>query len=475
MISDYLLDNSVFEPAAPDENTELNALANALRLAKGFKLFFVRCNLLQQRLRVIRKLKRKVRNKTAQWIHLDEPVSHLLDEIRSRISDPPPDAVFVSGIENSLRVAELAHKTAFVANLNASRNSFEVVVPCPLFLWIPDYVLTAIMNGAPDFFSIRSGVYFFSATPRNTDEIVRSMTIGNRAAANLSIQEKESRVIEIEHLLAEYESLAPDDRNKRAEVRLHRSLGYLLSLLGRYERAERHFLQALALVSDFNDLKAEFYCCLDLVFTSVNRGDLEKAEEYCSDALRRARQLEDKELEGATLTAVARLRTMQGRFEEAKELYLQGLNLQNVQLDSLDPSELNNLGNLYAHTNDLSQAELFYRKAVERKKEDGDIASAAGSLVNLGNVYYAQGRISEAEDALKESLGVARDLGLYGIEYRALRDLGNIRRAQNDISSAINFYKEALLLSKAVGDSKVADQISTSLSRLNRLVKEDKS
>jgi hypothetical protein len=146
-------------------------LSQALKLAQGFKLIFVRCNQNDQRLRIISKLRVELASLTIQEIHFTESVTHLLDTLRQVIAQPAPDALFVSGLEYSLPNTAEAHMTPLIANLNAARNSFPQAIPCPLVLWVPEYVLNAIMLGAPDFFSVRSGTYFFAASPGETTEL----------------------------------------------------------------------------------------------------------------------------------------------------------------------------------------------------------------------------------------------------------------------------------------------------------------
>jgi hypothetical protein len=179
MSSDTLDTIDAFAVDSPDEESELRALAQALRLAEGFKLIFARCNQPRQQKRVIAALRQQLADLKIQEIRFDQPITHLLNALNERLEQPPPQVIFVSGLEYSLPTAADAQKTKFVANLNASRNSFPQAIPCPLVLIVPEYVLTAIAQGAPDFFSIRSGLFFFAATPGETVDMFHSLTSDN--------------------------------------------------------------------------------------------------------------------------------------------------------------------------------------------------------------------------------------------------------------------------------------------------------
>ena len=117
--------DETFDFEAPDEEVELGALAQSLRLAKSFSLLFVRCNQASQRRRLIADVKRRVPELAdrIQQIHFDAPIPHLLDYLRR--SSRRPDAE--RGIRNrtrkrSDRGRQCGPKTPFVANLNAARD-----------------------------------------------------------------------------------------------------------------------------------------------------------------------------------------------------------------------------------------------------------------------------------------------------------------------------------------------------------------
>jgi hypothetical protein len=135
-------------------------------------------------------------------------------------------AGFVSGLEYSLPVAAEAYATSFIANLNAARDSFPEAVPCPLVLLVPEYVLIAILRSAPNFFSVRSGVYCFAAKPQETASLAQSITARDeQAVISLPLAEKLERITYVQSLLQDYQSLPPAQRDLKAEARLlHRSL-----------------------------------------------------------------------------------------------------------------------------------------------------------------------------------------------------------------------------------------------------------
>jgi hypothetical protein len=156
-----------FTLARSDDETELETLARALRLASGFKLFLGRCNQPGQRRRLLEQIRKRLPNMDLAQVQLPDATPHLLDYLREHLPDPQPDALFISGIENSLANRDHPDVSPLVLNLNAARDSFPNLLRSPLVLWVSDYALAAIMRGAPDFFSIRSGVYYFEDRGRS--------------------------------------------------------------------------------------------------------------------------------------------------------------------------------------------------------------------------------------------------------------------------------------------------------------------
>lgn len=399
-----------FEPTVPDEETELRTLARALQFADGFSLLFVRCHQHDQRRRLVAALRRELPQFNMLELHFKTPIDHLLHELhkelRQRLTQPPPDAVFVYGLEYSLPTAADAHATPFVANLNAARNSFGLIVPCPLVLWVPEYVLTAIMRGAPDFFSVRSGVYYFASTPQETAAIAESMIAGEEwAVANLPLAEKLERIAAIESLLAEYRTLPDAQRDRRAEARLLNRLGNLYWTLGRWTEAEACEQQSLAIY----------------------------------------RKLGDRGGEGKTLNNLGLVYFDRGRWAEAEEAYQHSLAIRREIGDHFDEGQiLTNLGNVYRSQRRWVEADVYFQHSLTIAQELGDRAREGNTLNSLGLVYTHRGRWTEAEAVYLHSLGIKQELGDRLGEGKVLINLALLRAVQGDIAGALAFGRQAI-------------------------------
>jgi tetratricopeptide (TPR) repeat protein len=122
----------------------------------------------------------------------------------------------------------------------------------------------------------------------------------------------------------------------------------------------------------------------------------------------------DVELElSSSLNYLAQLYRSQGRYSEAKTLYLQALEIQRRSLPENHPglaTSLNNLAALYRSQGRYSEAELLYLQALEidRRALPENHPSLATRLNNLATLYRSQGRYSEAEPLYLQALEINR-------------------------------------------------------------------
>lgn len=459
-----------FAACALDEETELRALAQAILFAEDFKLIFARVNQPQHRQRLIQLLREKLRESNVREIHFNEPITHLLDALRDQLGDSAPDALFVHGIEYSLPVAADAFTAPFVLNLNASRNSFAEVIRCPLIIWAPEYVLTAFMLGAPDFFSVRSGVYYFAAAPGETMETANALIAGNNIASdNLSLAEKQERVEAMKSLLADYEALSAGQRDLDTEERLHSRLGNLLFRLGMYDSARHHNQRLLDIARQTDDQSAESVALINLGMIFYQRGQWNKAIVMLEQGLQIAERLDDQDGKAVSLGNLANVYFQQQRWEEAQRIYGQCVELYRTLEDRVGEGwQLGNFGLVLARQGEYAAAEEALRRSVEIAREIGNQACEARMLINLGVMYVKQGRSSEAENSYRQSLETAQRIGMREDEWLALSNLAYLRSTQGDLKGAIELKRQAVEVLEKMDDVRNLTMVQAQLAEMEQ-------
>lgn len=402
-----------FAPGALDQETELAALAHALEFASGFSLLFVVCNQAPQRRQLMAEVRGRLPEFTIQEIIFNEPVNHLLDELRDRLAEPLPNAIFVSGLEHSMPHIADAAITSFIANLNASRNSIPSTLPRPLVFWIPEYVLTAIAHGAPDFFSIRSGVYSFAVVSDESMGFAQTLSAGkNWQAISLPLAEKRDRVAAIEQLLAEYKAMPSDRRDRRMELRLIDRLGILLRAWGDYSEALSQIQRGHKLAEEIGDREGIALFLHHLGVLYLDRGEYEQALEHYEKARRIFEELGDLAGVANSLGQIGVLHKNRGEYEQARQHYELALRI----FERLDNRmgiaiSMHNIGILHQVRGEYDQARRYYEKAMQIAEELGDRAGVAGSLHMIGRLHQAQGEYGDALLCYQQSLRIKEELG----------------------------------------------------------------
>ena len=421
-----------------EEETELRALVKALQYSEGFKLLFVRCNQREQRQHLMKEVQARLPEQKVQVISLTEPATRLLDTLQENVRQPLPDAIFITGLEYSLPIAAEADNTPFIANLNASRNSFPQFAR-PLVFWVPEYVLSATMLGAPDFFSIRSGTYSFVSPPDATSGIAGALTAGIESAIyNLTWAEKQERVTAINSLLADYEMLPPEQRDKRIEMRLLIRLGNLFHALGQYEPALKRLNQALTISIELQDRNNEGVILVNIGNVYDSLSQFSQAVSAYEKSLDISHEFNDRLSEAHTLVNLGNIHSKRSYTTEAEEKYLQGLQIFREIGDQLsEGGVLNNLGVVYKSRGLLSEAETAYQESLEIARKLEDHFREANAMFNLGTLYLKQGKSSEAEALLNQSLQIYHKLGDNELERKTLLALAQLRRSQGDSEGAL--------------------------------------
>ncbi|HEY0078159.1 MAG TPA: tetratricopeptide repeat protein [Pyrinomonadaceae bacterium] len=463
-----------FSSTALDEETELRALQQALQFSEGFKLIFVRCNQPEHRKRLVEILRTRLPEQNISEVHLTEPVTHLLDALRERLPSSAPDALLVSGLEYSLPVAAEAPTTPFIANLNASRNSFPEVIPYPLVLWIPEYVLNAIILAAPDFFSIRSGVYFFAATPGETMEVADSLTSGAEFTLyDLTHAEKLERIRAIENLLADYEALPADQRDLYAEMRLHLRVGNLLAMLASYDAAESHYQQILTLANELSDRPYKAAALISIGVIYLDKRRFPEAEEAFQKSIEMFYESNNHEYVAYALANLGNLYAALRRWDDAKKAYEQSVEIRHKLGKTVEEGlSLYHLALVLTEQGQLPEAEEVYKQSFDIAREHDIYSLLGANLHGLGFLYKKQGRRSEADRAYQQALNIFRQLDNRKIVPKILHNLALLRIDQGDIESAIDFVKQAVEILKAVGDKQNLAKEHALLETLEKEAKE---
>ncbi len=319
--------------------------------------------------------------------------------------------------------ADKSDRDTFFGYLQWTRESFQNF-HLPIVLWVSKKIYDLMMSEAPDFWSWRTGVFFFKAdseivnnhdaTTAPTQIVLPERDLVQSAVTELS-------VIDLEQLITRTIQRNPEDP---LLPNLYNRLGmlhYQQLQTGAYDDylTEQNlaidcFQQAINLaeiVSDFDrSILASSLNNLASLYQSMGR--------YAEAEVMFVQSLAIREEQGAnhpatanSLNNIAGLYEVMGRYAEAEPLLLRSLNI-NREIygeEHLETAtDINNLASLYQSMGRYAEAEpLLLRSLAIRKQQLGaNHPATAISLNNLAELYRLMGRYAEAEPLFIESLAI---------------------------------------------------------------------
>lgn len=209
------------------------------------------------------------------------------------------------------------------------------------------------------------------------------------------------------------------DRKGEADILNH--LGGFYRSMGDHLATQECQEQALAIKRAIGDRlgEARTLYSLSIYYHNVGKGDI--AQQYCEEALSIAQALGERQLEAFTLT------------------YL-GLILERPHASEL-PSKA-----------DLCTAQSYYARAVDIRRQIGQLGLTMDSLAGLARVALAQGELAQAARGVDEILAWIGQHGtetvgdiilVYLTAYRVLLAAGQGQRAQAALTDGYNLLMEA--------------------------------
>jgi DNA-binding winged helix-turn-helix (wHTH) protein/tetratricopeptide (TPR) repeat protein len=160
------------------------------------------------------------------------------------------------------------------------------------------------------------------------------------------------------------------------------------------------------------ELNGEAMMRTDLAALYYLRGDLTQSAQMFQEAVKKFRQVGNRDGVATALSNFADTRLSQGDLMEAKKLLEESI----PEYQAVDDKEgvvlnLNNLGDIWRQTGELDKAEAAYRQAevIARKIEDKD--ATASVLSGMGDVALDRGDLVLSRKRYEESLDLRNQAG----------------------------------------------------------------
>ena len=140
-------------------------------------------------------------------------------------------------------------------------------------------------------------------------------------------------------------------------------------------------------------------------------GEYERAIDLYTQALAIARDIGDRQGEGATLGNLGICRYRLGEYERAIDLHTQALAIARDIGDRQARARLGNLGHCHSGLGEYERAIDLHTQALAIARDIGDRQGEGARLGNLGNCHSGLGEYERAIDLHTQALAIARDIG----------------------------------------------------------------
>ena len=440
-----------------DDADELRRLIRTVKFAQKHFLYFVCCNQVPKQNELIAAVEKEFKGKKIRVVKFKKPVTDLLGELQKKKIAADCEAVFVQGLEWSISSDGTGAENALIYNLNISRDSFKRYLSCPLFIWLPEYAIVKITRHAPDFFSVRSGTFYFSnPLEQVAEQILQSISSSWNEVSSLSVAEKLKQIEILESLLAEYRGLHREKQDKEAEGRLLSKLADFYASISDYQKSIEYIEKSLQISQETENQLSESILLSNLAIALRRLGNYKKAIKYQELSLTISRKIGYQIGIANSLGDLANAYSELNEDQKADEFYKEALQIfRGVKDQQGEHTVLGNLGNFYNKLGESKSAIKSYKHSLKIARKMNNKIGEGNSLGNMGSLYHALGEYTKAIEYYELSLNIARELGNRLSEGANLNNLGFAYYDLGYKNKACKFWKDALNVYRVIKSPRV--------------------
>ncbi len=277
------------------------------------------------------------------------------------------------------------------------------------------------------------------------------------------------------------------------KVSILEDMGDVLSLIGEYDKAIRHFTKAsnsavddeikakmLRKVAEVHVKKGEYDESLEVLAQAKKHITDKKNTEYARHLFAEGtahtrmgnyteamqifekakilfhKNIADQKDVGNALRAIGNTYLSQGQFTEALENYKRSLSvMKNVDDKFGIAAALGNIGILYMSTGELDKALEFYERSHEIRESIGDKQGISFSILNMGGLYSTMGDVDRALELYEQSFELHRKIGDIHGTAMSLLGIGEMHYLRGDVDKALELYQRSLDICLQIGEKRV--------------------
>ncbi len=204
------------------------------------------------------------------------------------------------------------------------------------------------------------------------------------------------------------------------------------------------FEQALAMYKAADaPLNLTVEVMLSRAIANLRLGDLQAVIADDKEAKRISQQLGNDVAVARADNGLGNAYMAEGSFSEAEEAFAEALKIARERNEKLGEAfVLNNLSMLHADQNDYPMAVRFCEQSLEIKRQMGNKTNLVNSLINLADYYDIEGRDADANRALSEAARVAREVNNKEGAAKAVAEMGVMQLERHHPAEALKLLQE---------------------------------
>jgi serine phosphatase RsbU (regulator of sigma subunit) len=153
---------------------------------------------------------------------------------------------------------------------------------------------------------------------------------------------------------------------------------------------------------------------------------------------------------GRVFAGLSNVYAEQGKYDEAIEMSMQGLEILRTEKNNLGESRvLNDIGLIYKKQKNYPKALHYCFEGLKIREENQIRQFVLTSQVEIADIYYLTGDTDQAINYLKRAEAIAIELKQQSRLFKIYRDLGNIYKSLKNFEQALYHYEK---LSELTGD-----------------------
>jgi tetratricopeptide (TPR) repeat protein len=183
-------------------------------------------------------------------------------------------------------------------------------------------------------------------------------------------------------------------------------------------------------------------------------GQHRRAIDCYEEALRLARENNDRSGEGAWLVGLGDCAAELGQNARAIEHFEQALAIdREVGVRKAEASDFTNLGECYSYVGQLTRAVECGKQALDIDREIEDKENEAFDLDNLGRYHLNLGKYDQAIEHFEEALSIAREIAYRFVEGSVLASMGDLYLIIGRQDEAFSVSKQSIEIADDIGNA----------------------